>query len=68
MSERLRDELLAGHLIHKPGWVRLNFTALMDDTTARYIIDSVLDLLARLDEFVPRYHCDPDTAEFEAVA
>ncbi|MDV7143302.1 aminotransferase class V-fold PLP-dependent enzyme [Tropicimonas sp. TH_r6] len=67
-SEQLHRELRAGHELEKPGWIRLNFTALMDDVTARYIITSVLDLLARLDEVVPRYQCDPSTARFKAVA
>ncbi|MFD0980275.1 aminotransferase class V-fold PLP-dependent enzyme [Tropicimonas aquimaris] len=67
-SERLRAQLAQGMELEKPGWVRLNFTALMSDETARYIIDSVLDLLARLDEVMPRYTCDPATARFRAVA
>lgn len=67
-SEHLYHELQAGHELEKPGWVRLNFTALMDDDTAMFVIHSVLDLLARLDQFVPRYQCDPSTARFKAVA
>lgn len=67
-SERLRSDIANGLVMAKPGWVRLNFTALMSDETARYIIASVLDLLARLDEIMPRYSCDPATAMFKAVA
>ncbi|WP_068117213.1 aminotransferase class V-fold PLP-dependent enzyme [Tropicimonas marinistellae] len=67
-SRDLQRELAAGHELEKPGWVRLNFSVLMSDETARYIIASVLDLLDRLDELLPRYRCDPATARFRAVA
>lgn len=67
-SERLHSDLLRGNELSKPGWVRLNFSALMDDRTALYIIESVLDLLDGLDAFLPRYRCDPATAMFSAVA
>lgn len=41
VSDGLRCEVLAGNDDVKPGWVRLNFSYLIDDETARYIIDSV---------------------------
>jgi selenocysteine lyase/cysteine desulfurase len=47
-SEMLRGEVLAGQEMSKPGWVRLNFSYLMDDITAQYIIDSVNALSARI--------------------
>ncbi|MEE9453569.1 MAG: aminotransferase class V-fold PLP-dependent enzyme [Paracoccaceae bacterium] len=40
-SDSLRSQILAGNDDVKPGWVRLNFSYLMDDRTACYIIDSV---------------------------
>lgn len=43
-SDQLRREILAGNPVHKPGWVRLNFSYLMTDQTAHYIIDSVNEL------------------------
>lgn len=43
-SDRLRREILAGNEVHKPGWIRLNFSYLMSDETVRYIIDSVNEL------------------------
>ncbi len=43
-SERLRRQVLAGDDDTKPGWVRLNFSYLMRDETARFIIDSVDEL------------------------
>ena len=47
-SDRLRAEILAGNESLKPGWVRLNFSYLMDDKTAHFIIDSVNDLSRNL--------------------
>ena len=47
-SDRLRAEILAGNEASKPGWVRLNFSYLMDDTTANFIINSVNKLSATL--------------------
>ncbi|MDQ7069234.1 MAG: aminotransferase class V-fold PLP-dependent enzyme [Rhodobacterales bacterium] len=41
LSDHLRDEILAGNGMHKPGWVRLNFSYLMSEETVRYIIESV---------------------------
>ncbi len=43
-SESLHRQLSAGDLQAKPGWIRLNFSYLMNDKTAQYIIDSVDEL------------------------
>jgi len=48
-SDALRCEVLAGNDDVKPGWVRLNFSYLMDDKTALYIIDSVNALAKSFD-------------------
>jgi selenocysteine lyase/cysteine desulfurase len=47
-SESLRAEVLGGNEAAKPGWVRLNFSYLMSDEIAAYIIDSVNDLTRQL--------------------
>ena len=44
-SAELRCQILAGHDEVKPGWVRLNFSYLMDDETARYILLSLRELV-----------------------
>ncbi len=54
-SDALRCEVLAGNSDVKPGWVRLNFSYLMSDDTARYIIDSVNDLVAGLESHLGAY-------------
>lgn len=44
-SANLRCQIMAGHDELKPGWVRLNFSYLMSDETARYIIESMQNLV-----------------------
>lgn len=64
-SDALHADLAAGKELRKPGWVRLNFSYLMDDETVRFIIDSVNDLSRRTAEFAPYYTSDPATARFK---
>lgn len=61
-------DLQAGKELRKPGWVRLNFSYLMRDKTARYIIDSVNDLALRAEDLAARYEADPGTARFQPRA
>ena len=44
LSERLRQKILAGDETARPGWVRLNFSYVMSDATADFIIDAVAEL------------------------
>ncbi|MCL6284736.1 aminotransferase class V-fold PLP-dependent enzyme [Ruegeria sp. 2012CJ41-6] len=66
-SDALHEELLAGHELSKPGWVRLNFSYLMREDTVRFIIDAVNDLTRRVEEFAPHYKVDATTARFKAA-
>ncbi|UWQ12176.1 aminotransferase class V-fold PLP-dependent enzyme [Aliiroseovarius crassostreae] len=63
-SDALFCALQQGHELEKPGWVRLNFSYLMSDEKARYVIDSVNTLTHRLDELEGFYKADPATARF----
>lgn len=63
-SAGLLEELHQGREINKPGWVRLNFSYLMSDEKVRFVLDSVLDLLDRLEEFEAFYDADTQTARF----
>ncbi|MDE4305326.1 aminotransferase class V-fold PLP-dependent enzyme [Phaeobacter gallaeciensis] len=67
-SNALFADLQAGKELRKPGWVRLNFSYLMRDETARYIIDSVNDLALRAENLAARYEADPTTARFQPRA
>lgn len=54
-SETIRKAILDGVEIEKPGWIRLNFSYLMDDETAAFIIEQV-DMLARhVSEYTEEY-------------
>ncbi|SEK21402.1 aminotransferase class V-fold PLP-dependent enzyme [Pacificibacter marinus] len=63
-SAGLLEELRLGNEINKPGWVRLNFSYLMSDVQVQFILESVLDLLNRLEEFEAYYDVDTLTARF----
>ncbi len=57
-SEAIHGEIMRGELIHKPGWVRLNFSYLMDAETVAYIIDSVGALASNVDAEAGNYRWD----------
>ncbi|MGP9791767.1 aminotransferase class V-fold PLP-dependent enzyme [Roseinatronobacter sp. NSM] len=66
-SQRLLDAIQAGDEMAKPGWVRLNFSVLLDDAKADHIISAV-DALARTPHpMQSAYHADMSTARFSAV-
>lgn len=67
-SETLFADLQAGEEMKKPGWVRLNFSYLMEEETAQYIIDCVNELSVKAEEIAARYDADPVTARFKAQA
>lgn len=67
-SNALLKSLEDGHEIEKPGWVRLNLSALMTDEKAAQIVKSV-DVLARdADKYVDCYQVDLSNARFEMRA
>jgi selenocysteine lyase/cysteine desulfurase len=66
-SEALHSALQAGEELRKPGWVRLNFSWMMEEHTVRFILDSVAELAARAHELMPLYDVDPATARFRAA-
>ena len=63
-SERVRRAVRDGTEMRKPGWVRLNFSYLMDDATARRIIDAVDMLANNIADHARHYAGDELTAEF----
>ncbi len=64
-SEIIRAEIRAGNEIEKPGWVRLNFSYLMDNKTADYIIDSLDQLAGKAPEIARFYVANKSTAKFD---
>ncbi len=67
-SGLLRQAILDGDESRKPGWTRLNLSALLDDAKADRIIEAV-DTLAR-DPYpiADRYGCDRNSARFRVPA
>ena len=65
-SDTLRQAILSGEEIRKPGWTRLNFCALMTDDKADFIIRSVDELARNPDTMMRAYMCDTKTACFRA--
>jgi selenocysteine lyase/cysteine desulfurase len=63
-SDALRAELRSGIETSKPGWTRLNFSYLMDDATADFIINAVTDLANRAPGLACKYVCDSANARF----
>ena len=66
-SDELFADLKAGKEMRKPGWVRLNFSYLMSDETAQYIINSVNELSLNAEEMADQYSVDQSTARFKAL-
>ncbi|WP_417667871.1 aminotransferase class V-fold PLP-dependent enzyme [Roseibium sp.] len=67
-SERLRAAIRAGAEIEKPGWTRLNFSYLMSDATADFILKSVSELATRVGELRKLYEADASTARFRLAS
>lgn len=60
----MRQAILAGDEIRKPGFIRLNLSVLLSDAKVQYILDSVAQLAAEATAFEPDYDFDPSRAIF----
>lgn len=63
-SAQMRQAILAGREIEKPGFIRLNFSVLLADAKADFILDSVLALAGDATDFEADYDFDPSRAIF----
>ncbi|KRC85683.1 aminotransferase class V [Achromobacter sp. Root83] len=63
-SLQMRQAILEGREIEKPGFVRLNFSVLLPDAKADFILESVLALAADATGFEHLYGFDPSRAIF----
>ncbi|HEV7321218.1 MAG TPA: aminotransferase class V-fold PLP-dependent enzyme [Ensifer sp.] len=63
-SEQIRQAILAGEEIEKPGFTRLNFSVLLSDEKVKFIIDCVTQLAADAPAFEADYDFDPARAIF----
>ncbi|KQZ91843.1 aminotransferase class V-fold PLP-dependent enzyme [Agrobacterium tumefaciens] len=63
-SEAIRQSILSGNEIRKPGFIRLNFSVLLTDEKAQFILDAVARIAADAPSFVDDYDVDPSRAIF----
>lgn len=63
-SARMRQAILSGNEIEKPGFVRLNFSPLMTDRKVMMVLDSVTELSRTAADLARHYVCDPEAAIF----
>ncbi len=63
-SEIIRQAILAGEELRKPGFVRLNFSVLLTDEKVGYILDAVAQIAADAGVFAADYDVDPRRAIF----
>ena len=62
--ESMRQAILAGDEIAKPGFTRLNLSVLLSDEKVDFILDSVARLAADATAYTGRYDCDGSRAIF----
>ncbi|EKF17708.1 aminotransferase class V-fold PLP-dependent enzyme [Nitratireductor pacificus] len=67
-SETMRQAILAGDEVLKPGFTRLNFSVLLPDEKVDFILDSVVRLASEAPALVGRYEVDPARAVFFPTA
>lgn len=64
-SDALRAAILSGKETEKPGWTRLNLSALADEAKADFIIGAVDGLARNPYPMLQSYACDETTARFK---
>lgn len=63
-SESMRQAILAGDEIAKPGFTRLNFSVLLSNEKVAFILDSVIKLAADAPQHMKHYDFDGSRAVF----
>lgn len=67
-SETIRQAILSGDEIEKPGFIRLNFSVLLPDDKVQFILDSVAQISMDAADFEADYDVDPSRAIFSPRA
>ena len=67
-SERIRQAILNGDEIEKPGFTRLNLSVLLSDENVRFILESVAQLARDAASYTALYIFDPTRAIFSPLA
>jgi len=60
----MRQAILAGNEIAKPGFTRLNFSVLLPDEKVAFILDSITKLATEASQYTGRYDFDGARAIF----
>jgi selenocysteine lyase/cysteine desulfurase len=68
IAQKLREEILNGNEMEKPGFVRLNLSVLMTDVEVDFILSSILSLSEEAVRYVGDYQVDSARAIFTAKA
>jgi len=63
-SAVMRAEIKEGNSLARPGWVRLNFSYLLSDEKANFIIESVAELANSASKYVDQYVFDEATGSY----
>lgn len=63
-SQRMREAILAGNEISKPGFIRLNFSVLLPEDKVQFILDAVRQLAGDAMQYQSRYDFDASRAIF----
>ncbi|WP_347140407.1 aminotransferase class V-fold PLP-dependent enzyme [Paracoccus sp. SSK6] len=67
-SDRIRQAILSGNEIEKPGFVRLNLSPLMTDGKVQVVLDSVSELSRDASDLARHYQGDRTSAIFSPVS
>jgi hypothetical protein len=63
-SDIIRNQIMAGNELQKPGFTRLNFSALLSDEKVNFILESVIRLSRDAPNLSSRYAADVNHAIF----
>jgi selenocysteine lyase/cysteine desulfurase len=66
-SAKIRQAILSGQEMEKPGFVRLNLSPLMTDDKVQTILTGVVALSQEAPDMAAHYRCDPASAIFTAA-
>ncbi len=57
-AEELRDAVLDGFEVVKPGWTRLNFSYFIEPAEFEFLLDAIEFIADHGERFIPEYECD----------
>ena len=67
-SAKIEQSVGRGNELEKPGWIRLNLSAIMTDDKVDQVISAVDNLAFSAMNYQSHYHADPSTARFIPIS